>query len=162
MGCPGWITRFPASAHIQVWDNRFLEINSEYKQGLGWQRQGISALGHLDPSLVSTSLVYIVPSKLPFICVFSERPSGKLTVGGARRVLTQGRCVRVPGTMCLAASWCPSRKALMLLKESSHQTDSALGAQQEAKRCRPHKGTKEAAISQMLQKALHTTSGQGY
>lgn len=50
----------------------------------------------------------------------------------------------------------------MLLKESSHQTDSALGAQQEVKRCRPYKGTKEATISQMLQKAFHTTSGQGY
>lgn len=31
----------------------------------------MSAPGHLDSSLVSTSFVYLIPSKLPFICVFS-------------------------------------------------------------------------------------------
>lgn len=99
---------------------------------------------HLDSGLVSISLAYIVLSKLSFICVFSpgaiwlQTDSGRGQKGSDSGLLRALGLCAVPGAMCSAAPWCPSRKALILLKESSYKTGNASGAQQEIKRCSPN------------------------
>lgn len=92
VGRSGWITRFLASAHIQLWDNRPLEINFGYRQGQGMSAPGASGfrLSLYKPCLYCSAQTPI------YLCCLIRLPTGsKLTVGGVRRVLTQASCGRL-------------------------------------------------------------------